>query len=74
VPLLAAVEEAATVYHEAAVALEAARADLYATIIEATSEGIPGAVVGRSAGLSRERIRQIVESYDPADQPGPTNS
>jgi DNA-binding phage protein len=62
-PLLHEVEVAAAAYHEAVEAVEAGRVKLYAAIITAVSEGVPAARVARSAGLSRERVRQIVEAH-----------
>jgi hypothetical protein len=73
VPLLSNVEEAAVAYHEAEAALVAARTTLYAMIVAAAREGIPAARIGRSAGLSRERVRQIVEAHE-ADQARPTST
>jgi hypothetical protein len=39
----------------------AARAELRAAILEARDEGVPLAVIARAAGLSRERVRQLVQ-------------
>ena len=59
VTLLANVEDAAALYHEAVAAEAEAREVLYAAIRAAVAEGIPAARVARHAGLSRERVRQI---------------
>lgn len=40
----------------------AARSRLRALIVDAHAEGIPLATIGRAAGLSRQRIRQIVSA------------
>lgn len=68
--LLAQVEEAATRYHAAIAEADAARATLYAAVIRAAVEEIPFARIARSAGLSRERVRQIVAE---AGQAGPSS-
>jgi hypothetical protein len=70
--LLGEVETAAATYHDAMAAADRAREALYAAIREAYAQGIPAARIGRHAGLSRERVRQVVERrYDPGD-PGAT--
>lgn len=42
-------------------ALDAARNELRAKVREARDEGISFAAIGRAAGLSRERVRQLYE-------------
>lgn len=63
VPLLDDVTEAAekvrALEREQREAMDAARAQLRTKIREARDEGIPFAAIGRAAGLSRERVRQI---------------
>jgi DNA-directed RNA polymerase sigma subunit (sigma70/sigma32) len=46
---------------EAESARAQAREELRAAILEARDEGITLAAIGRAAGLSRQRIRQLVE-------------
>jgi hypothetical protein len=54
--LLAAAEE----YERLRPRLDAARTELHAAIRQAHAEGVKDAAIARMAGLSRERIRQIV--------------
>lgn len=61
--LLDDVKESARVYHDAVLTVDRVRSELYVKIVRAVREGIPAARVGRAAGLSRERVRQIVENY-----------
>jgi hypothetical protein len=42
--------------------VDAARAELRAQVRAARDEGIPFAAIGRAAGLSRERVRQLYAS------------
>jgi hypothetical protein len=63
VPLLddvaAAAERLRELEREQRAARDAAREELRGTIRAARDEGIPFAVIGRAAGLSRERARQL---------------
>jgi hypothetical protein len=59
--LLDRVAEAARKLEETESARAQAREELRAAILAARSEGIPLAAIGRAAGLSRQRIRQLVE-------------
>jgi DNA-directed RNA polymerase sigma subunit (sigma70/sigma32) len=59
--LLERVAEAARKLEETESARAHAREDLRAAILAARDEGIPLAAIGRAAGLSRQRVRQIVQ-------------
>jgi DNA-directed RNA polymerase sigma subunit (sigma70/sigma32) len=59
--LLDRVAEAARKLEETESARAQAREDLRAAILAARDEGIPLATIGRAAGLSRQRVRQIVQ-------------
>ncbi|MGH3137621.1 MAG: hypothetical protein ACRDPV_14135 [Gaiellaceae bacterium] len=59
-PLLDDVADAGRAYHRAVSELEAARAVLYERVRATVREGVPASKVARAAGLSRERVRQIV--------------
>ena len=58
--LLGDVEKSAQVFHSQREELERRRATLHEAVRRAAGEGIPAAKIARAAGLSRERIRQIV--------------
>lgn len=60
--LLGEVEARAAVYKEAVLVVDEVREALYVAIVAAVEQGIPAARVGRHAGLSRERVRQICEA------------
>lgn len=68
VPLLddvaAAAERVRALDREQRDAMDAARRQLRETIRAARDEGVPFAVIGRAAGLSRERIRQLYAADD----------
>jgi DNA-directed RNA polymerase sigma subunit (sigma70/sigma32) len=59
--LLDRVADAARKLEEAESVRTRAREELREAILEARAEGIPLAAIGRAAGLSRQRIRQLVE-------------
>lgn len=59
--MLENVEHHADELHELNDRLETVRANLYAAIRAAQSEGVPAAKIARAARLSRERVRQIVQ-------------
>jgi DNA-directed RNA polymerase sigma subunit (sigma70/sigma32) len=59
VTLLRDVAEAAERYKRAEQERQKAREDLRARIMVAADEGIPMSRIGRAAGLSRERVRQL---------------
>jgi hypothetical protein len=61
------VTSAAERYAAARSELELERAHLYAVIRRAAAEGIPYSRIARAAGLSPERVRQIVT--EPPDEP-----
>lgn len=60
-PLLDRVAEAARKLEETESARAEARAELREAILAARAEGVTLAAIGRAAGLSRQRIRQLVE-------------
>lgn len=59
VPLLDDVADAAERMRTAEAERQAAREELREKIRAARKEGIPFAAIGRAAGLSRERVRQL---------------
>jgi hypothetical protein len=69
VPLLDDVAYAGRAYHRAMSELETVRALLYERVRAAVQEGVPASKVARAAGLSRERVRQIVAKRPDDSEP-----
>mgnify|MGYP003294915250 CR=1 FL=1 len=55
----AAAERVRELEREQRAAMDAARDELRTKIREAHDEGVPFAAIGRAAGYSRERVRQL---------------
>ena len=69
VPLLDDVADAAEGLRRAEAEARAARALLYERLRAAVQEGVPASKVARAAGLSRERVRQIVAERPDGAEP-----